>query len=305
MVAAEIVEAQAQGHCAAGSVGVAHAAGHAVDQGGQGGVDLGERAGAAAQGALGADRAAAVAHPDPARIPIVGEVVQVAAVVRAEQADQGGLAQAGHVADRGDLVFAQLAGGHRADAPEALDRQRVQEVQLLAGPDLEQAVRFSHCTRDLRQELGAGDADGDRQADLVPDGQAELSRDVPGRAANFVQAGDVEEGLVDRDAFDQRGGVPEDVEHGAAGLGVRMHAGWNHDGAGAKRPGLTHSHRGADAARLGLITGREDHAHADQNRTTAQRGIVALLDRRVESVEIGVQDRHAPQPSTGVRRRPA
>ena len=54
------------------------------------------------------------------------------------------------------------------------------------------------------------------------------------------------------------------------------------------------AHRRAHAERLGLVAGGEHDAHADQHRPAAQRGVVALLDRRVERVEIGVQDALTP-----------
>ena len=60
-----------------------------------------------------------------------------------------------------------LRGGDRADAPEPLDRQRVEEVELAVGRHHEQAVGLGHAARDLGEELGPRDADRDRQADLL------------------------------------------------------------------------------------------------------------------------------------------
>ena len=53
------------------------------------------------------------------------------------------------------------------DAPEPLDRQRVEERQLAVGRHDEQAVGLGHAARHLGEELGARHADGDRQPDLL------------------------------------------------------------------------------------------------------------------------------------------
>ena len=45
----------------------------------------------------------------------------------------------------------------------------MQEGQLAVGRDEQQPVGLGLLAGDLREELGAGDADGDRQADAVAD----------------------------------------------------------------------------------------------------------------------------------------
>ena len=99
-----------------------------------------------------------------------------------------------------------------------------------------------------------------------------------------------EEGFVDRDSFDEGCGVFEDREHRLAGFGIRRHA-WRHDnGVRAQSASGGSAHRSADPEGLRLVTGGKDHAAADDDRSAAQPWIVALLDRCVERVEIGVQD---------------
>ena len=58
--------------------------------------------------------------------------------------------------------------------------------------------------------LGAGDADGDRQAELVAHPAADLRGNVDGRAEQMRAAGDVGEGLVDRDSLYEWREVVED-----------------------------------------------------------------------------------------------
>ena len=59
----------------------------------------------------------------------------------------------------------------------------------------------------------------------------------------------------------------------------------------AEPPRLRAAHRRADAVRLRLVARGEHDAPADDHRPAAQARIVALLDRREERVEIGVEDR--------------
>ena len=61
--------------------------------------------------------------------------------------------------------------------------------------------------------------------------------------------------------------------------------------SGHSRRACATAHRRADAERLGLVAGREHDAAADDHRPAAQARVVALLDRRVERVEVGVEDR--------------
>jgi hypothetical protein len=61
----------------------------------------------------------------------------------------------------------------------------------------------------------------------------------------------------------------------------------------AEPASLSAAHRRLDAEGLGLIARREDDTAADDHRFPAQLGIVALLDRREEGVEVGVQDRRS------------
>ena len=64
---------------------------------------------------------------------------------------------------------------------------------------------------------------------------------------------------------------------------------------------LPAAHRRPDAERLGLVARREHDPAADDHRPAAQPRIVPLLDRRVERVEVGVQDPGLPVTRTYVR----
>jgi len=110
----------------------------------------------------------------------VRQRVEMAARRPAQQRDEGRLAQPGHLAHRVDPPVAQLGRRDRADPPQPLDRQRMQELQFPLDRDDQQAIRLGDPARHLRQELGARHPDGDRQTDPLPDPLAKVGRD-PGR----------------------------------------------------------------------------------------------------------------------------
>jgi hypothetical protein len=104
----------------------------------------------------------------------------------------------------------------------------------------------------------------------------------------------VEIGFVERERFDLRRIVSEDrvnfTRHGAIDVESRRydHEVW----AFARRRARRHCRVDAEFARL-VAGGGNDTALrgiADSDRATTQRGVVALLDRRVESVHVDVDD---------------
>ena len=59
----------------------------------------------------------------------------------------------------------------------------------------------------------------------------------------------------------------------------------------AEPPGPRAAHRRSDPVRLRLAARREHDTRADDHRSATEARVVALLDRRVERVEVGVEDR--------------
>ena len=116
-----------------------------------------------------------------------------------------------------------------ADAPQPLDRQRVQEGQLPVGRHDQQAVGLRHPAGHLGEELRPRDPDRDRQADALEHGAPQPHGDLHRLARDPPHAADVEERLVDRQPLDQRRGVLEDREHGPARVGVGRHPRPHHD----------------------------------------------------------------------------
>ena len=104
----------------------------------------------------------------------------------------------------------------------------------------------------------------------------------------------VEEGLVERQALHQRRELVEDGEHLPRHLRVVADARPDADGVRAAPQRLAHGHRRVHAVAAHLVAGRRHHAAAaraaDDHGPAAQRGVVALLDGRVEGVHVHVQD---------------
>ena len=182
-------------------------------------------------------------------------------------------------------------GGRRPDAPDALDRQRVQERELALGRHDEQPIRFRNGARDLGEELRPGDPDGDGDADLLAHPAAEPYGDLARRAREALHAAHVEEGLVDRDPLDERGRVLEDREERLARSRVLGHARRHDERLGTEAARLPAPHRRADAVRLRLVARGQYDTAADDHRLPAQPRVVPLLDRREERVRVGVKDR--------------
>ena len=149
----------------------------------------------------------------------------------------------------------------------------------------------------LARNFVARHADGDGQPDLLPHVAPQGHGDLRRGARDPPQAAHVEEGLVDRQALDQRAGVLEHLEHRLAGLAVGREPGLDREQPRAEPAGLRDPHGGADAEGLRLVAGRQHDAAADRDRPAPQPRVVALLDRGEEGVEVGVQDRRADGPA--------
>ena len=180
----------------------------------------------------------------------------------------------------------ELRRGDGADAPQPLDGQRVEELELRVGGHNEQPVGLRDPARHLGEELRPRDADRDRQADVLPDVAAQPRCDlghVPARRSmprTSRNASSIESPST------RAGRVLEHPEHGLARLGVGGHPRPDDDRVRAEPPCLAAAHCGADAVGLRLVARREDDARPDDHRPAAEPRIVPLLDRRVEGVDV-------------------
>ena len=122
--------------------------------------------------------------------------------------------------------------------------------------------------------------------------------------------GHVEEGLVDRDALDQRSEVLEHSHDHVPQSLVLAEVAADENQPRAQSLGPPSGHAGVHPEPTRLIGGSENHALTDGHRPAPQRGVQELLGRGIEGIEIGMEDRgtagpvHGQQPTrTYVRER--
>lgn len=113
-----------------------------------------------------------------------------------------------------------------------------------------------------------------------------ISRGWPNRCVQPATS----EGLVDGDALDQRREIVEHLHRGVAEPLVVAEISADENQLRAELARLAPRHAAAHAERAGFVGGGEHDAAADRDRLAAQRRVEKLLDRGVESVEIGMQD---------------
>ena len=126
------------------------------------------------------------------------------------------LAVAGaQVGDGADALGLERAHGGAADAPDDRDRLAGEEVGGLGAADQREAARLVEVGGDLGEELVVGEADRDGEAELALDAGLQAGEQDRRRGAvQALGAGEVEEGLVERERLDQRG----ELEHHRADL---------------------------------------------------------------------------------------
>jgi len=220
----------------------------------------------------------------------VRERVDVTTRRPAEHRHERCLTALGDLAHARQASVAELSRGDLSDAPQPLDRQGMQELELSVGRHDEEPVGLRDRACHLREELRAGDPDRDWQPHLLADLAAQPDGDLRRAAGDVIQPANIEKCLIDRQTLDQRCRVLEDPEHGLACLAVGRHPGRDHDRPGAQPAGAATAHRRAHAIGLGLVACSQHDTGADDHRPAAQSRVIALLDGRVERIQIRVED---------------
>ena len=247
------------------------------------------------EGALGGDGPGRLGRLHPAWVLAAGQRVQLRAHGVADDPSQRRQVRIRELTHGPVAEGVQPFDGLGPGSPQILDRQRPQVGGDLAGTPVQQPVRLGPGGEQLGDRLGRPDPDRARQVDLLADPGAEVLADHARLTEQTHGPGDVEEGLVERQRFDQRGDIPHDRHDLPGRLAVVLEAVRNDDQIRAQPPGAHHRHRRVDPEPPRLVGRRRDHAPAsgptDHDRTPTQGRIVALLDRGVERVHVDVQDR--------------
>ena len=242
--------------------------------------------------ALRADRAAPLAGLHAPEVAVVRERAELTAGRPAEHGDKRRLRERSKLADRPHVPRVEAPRRRGADAPDALDRQRVEKREFAIGRDGDQPVGLRDAARHLREELRPRHPDRDGQADPLAHRSAQAHRDLDRRPGDALHPAHIEERLVDRQPLDDGRGVLEHGEHRAARLRVRLVARPDDDRVGAEPSRLPPAHRRPDAVRLRFVARREHDAAADDDRPASQPRVVPLLDRGEERVSVGMQHEH-------------
>ena len=221
----------------------------------------------------------------------VPEVLAAAAEAGLEHV-QGPLAK---LADGADAQPLEDLAALLADAPEPLDRQRIEELLHLVRLHDDQGVGLLQVAGDLGQELVGGHAHRGHQPQLLADRLLDLPPDLDRRAEQVLAAGHVQEGFVQRQRLHQRREPLEDFADLAGDFGVVVDPGRQVDAVRAEPMGGGGGHGTVDAVLAGDVVGRRHHAPllrraAHDDRLADQFRPVPLLDRGVEGIHVDVQD---------------
>ena len=100
--------------------------------------------------------------------------------------------------------------------------------------------------------------------------------------------------LVNRDLLQRQHGVFENCHHTAGEFAIAVKSRAQKDRLGTEASRMGGGHRAADAIAAGGIVRRADHpapfrVAADDHRLTPQRGIIKLLGRGEEAIEVGME----------------
>ena len=198
------------------------------------------------------------------------------------------------VGDRAEAVSRELRRAHRTDTVDEANRFLREERWGLSLPQNGEAAGFVEIRGNLCEEFVGGQAYGYRDAEFAFDvGGKPRQHLCRAHAVQSLGTGQIEEGLVDRQWFDQW----REVEHGLADLtpdlNVFRHVWLDHHGIGTASLGFEHRHCRVNAVSAGHIACGGDHATlaaADDDRLVGKRRVITLFDGGVECVAIDVSN---------------
>ena len=168
------------------------------------------------------------------------------------------------------------------------------------GPHDREAAGLSPVGRHLRDDLAGGDAERAGQRGRAADGRLHRFGELAGGEEVGCDLAEVEVALVDPGLLDGRDDLADRAPDRPRVLAVEGMAGADEDRVRAAAQRLGAAHRRVDAVPARDVVRGRDHAAAlrvaaDDERLSAQGGILELLDRGEEGVEIEVRDDHRHQ----------
>ena len=209
---------------------------------------------------------------------------------------QEGRVEAGQLADRPDAQPGQLAPGRRSDIEQVGGRQWPDLRPEIVARDHRRRIRLLHIAAELGKNLVETDANRSSQPQFVADPAADFIGDLlPGQPL-AASAADVEPGLVEPERLDLVGVVAVDGAHLVRKMQVKLEI-WPHNRqVRTFSPGLPERFPGDDAEGLGrIVLGQHDavaqlRIAANNDRNPAECRVVQAFDRRIEIIQIGMQN---------------
>ena len=212
---------------------------------------------------------------------------------RTEHADERLLAERGHFGHGGDAAVRGASAAVLGPTPQRMSTAAGAGTRARAsGGTTSRPSGLATRARHLGEELRPGHTDRDAagrpararraaaRAAMSAAGPATRRSPPTSRKASSIEIPSTS-GVVSL----------EDLEHRPARFGVGRHPRLDHDRLRAQLPGLPPAHRAAHAERPGLVARGHHDAAAHDDRPAPEPRVVALLDRREERVEVGVEDR--------------
>ena len=218
------------------------------------------------------------------------EGVKVASCRPANRFDEGRLVERRQVGNPLQSVSPKFGRGHRADTPQNFDRQRVEKRRFATWFHHDQSIGLRHRTGNLGQVFGSCHADAEGQTDLGGNPCAEGAGNAWAVADQASKARHVDECFVDGDALDFGRGFAKDLKYCLARLTVGVHTSGYYDSIRTHPLRLTNAGWAPHAGAFCFVTRSCHDPHTDKDGFSAQGRIVSLFYRRIERVEIGVEN---------------
>ena len=221
--------------------------------------------------------------------------VEQHAPVLAEQPQHSLGLRAIQVAERLDALLTQLPLGRCADSAQGAHGQRVDEAELASGHDDRQPPGLVHVGRELRNRLRRPHANRTRHAEVGDAVLNALGHDDRMLSVH-ARGTDVEKRLVDAHLLHMRGFVEQNGHHPVRHFAIPVEMAARPNGVGAKPRRRRRRHRGMHAVLARLVGRSRDHAAfsritADNDRLAPPTGMIELLDRGEERIEVDEQNR--------------
>ena len=190
----------------------------------------------------------------------------------------------------------QARRGLWTDPEQRFDRQRIQHCAHISGPDFTQAIRFFQVRRNFGDQFVRPDPDGRGQPGVRQDSLLDAPGNLDGLSVRRNPLTDVQERLVQRQAFDDRRDLPEDRENYRGNFLIAGNPRLDDRGVRAKLQRAAHRHCRVDAVFSRFITGCRDYAAgpgaAHQDGFVLEFRVIAFFHRRIKGIHVDMQ--HMP-----------